>query len=50
MMNNGIVYIMVNCLGLNEAKQSLFWTINAILAIVAIPIIFGVANKWDKNY
>jgi len=49
MMNNGIVYIMVNCLGLSEAKQSLFWTINAILAIVAIPIIFGVANKWDKK-
>ena len=27
MMNNGVVYTMTSYLGLNEASQSLFWTI-----------------------
>lgn len=49
MMNNGTVYAMTGCLGLNEAQQSLFWTLNSIIAIICIPIVFGVANKWDKK-
>ena len=49
MMNDGVVYTMSSYLGLNEARQSLFWTIHTILGIIAIPIVFGLANKWDKR-
>lgn len=48
-MNNGTVYGMTGFLGLNEAQQSLFWTLNSIIAIICVPIVFGIANKWDKK-
>jgi Na+/melibiose symporter-like transporter len=49
MMNNGTVYTMTSYLGLSEARQSLFWTIHTALSLIAIPIVYGIANKWDKK-
>ena len=49
MMNDGAVYTMISYLGLSEARQSLFWTINTVLSLIAIPIVFGIANEWDKR-
>ncbi len=49
MMNDGVVYTMSSYLGLSEARQSLFWTIHTVLSLIAIPIVFGVARKWDKR-
>ena len=49
MMNDGIVYTMTSYLGLDEAHQSLFWTIHTVLSLISIPIVFGLANKWDKK-
>ena len=49
MMNNGTVYMMTSVLGLNEAQQSLFWTLNIGISLICIPIVFGIANKWDKK-
>lgn len=49
MMEKALVYMMVSCLGMSEAQQSLFWTINTILSVACIPVVFGIANKWDKK-
>lgn len=49
MMNDGVVYTMTSYLGLNEARQTLFWTIHTVLSLIAIPIVYGIANKWDKK-
>ncbi len=49
LMNNGVVYTMTSYLGLSEARQSLFWTIHTVLSLIAIPIVYGIANKWDKK-
>lgn len=49
MMDKAIVYMMVNCLGLGEAQQSLFWVMNTVISTACIPLVFGIANKWDKR-
>ena len=49
MMNDGIVYTMTSYLGLDESHQSLFWTIHTVLSLISIPIVFGLANRWDKK-
>ena len=49
MMDKAIVYMMVNCLGLDEAQQSLFWVLNTVISTACIPLVFGIANKWDKR-
>lgn len=48
-MNNGTVYSMTSYMELTAGQQSLFWTLNSIISIICIPIVFGVANKWDKK-
>lgn len=48
-MNNGTVYSMTSFMDLTIGQQSLFWTLNSIISIICIPIVFGVANKWDKK-
>ena len=49
MMDKCIVYMMVSCLQMDEAHQSLFWVFNTIISVICIPIVFGIANKWDKR-
>ena len=49
MMDKAIVYMMVNCLGLGEGQQSLFWVMNTVISTASIPLVFGIANKWDKR-
>ncbi|MCQ2546465.1 MAG: MFS transporter [Clostridia bacterium] len=49
MMNNGTVYAMTSFCGMSEAQQSLFWTLNTLIALATVPIVFGIANKWDKK-
>jgi len=49
MMNNGTVYAMTSVVGMNEAQQALFWTLNLGISLVCIPIVFGIANKWGKK-
>lgn len=49
MMNNGTVYAMTSVVGMDEAQQSLFWTLNLGISLICIPIVFGLANKWGKK-
>ena len=49
MMDKSVVYMMVNCLGLGEGQQSLFWVMNTVISTACIPLVFGIANKWDKR-
>lgn len=43
------VYLLTYNCGLNEAQQSLYWVIYALIYIIAVPLGSLVANKFDKK-
>lgn len=43
------VYLLTYNCGLNEAQQSLFWVIYAVIYIIAVPVGSMIANKFDKK-
>ncbi len=47
--STALVYLLTYNCGLDEAQQSLYWIIYAVIYTAAVPIGSSIANKYDKK-